>query len=85
MTDTRAMSQQRAILAHAAALLALNEPSRIVIQAHACDDAGLFTGQPVVITFEPPGVLRVFDKVTARLLAQSVPGQLTTPAAAVPF
>lgn len=67
-------AQRLALLAHAAALLAINDPCRIVIDGHAAGAADL-GGMAIRITFEPPGVTRVYEKLTGRLLAESEPGE----------
>lgn len=65
-------SERQALLAHAVALLRINDPCRIVIDAHATADG--IEGMPIRIIFEPPGVTRVYEKLTGRLLAESEPG-----------
>jgi hypothetical protein len=68
-------AERAALLVHAAALLAINDPCRIVIDGHAPDVAGLAAGTAIRIIFEPPGVIRVYERLAGRLLAESEPGE----------
>lgn len=72
-------SQRTALLTRAEALLRINEPARIAIDGTEGDVAYL-GGLAIRITFELPGVVRVYDKFSGQLLAESEPGQPTKPA-----
>lgn len=71
-------SQRVALLNHAAALLQINDQYRIVIDGTAPDHADL-GGLAIRIIFEPPGVVRVFERLSGRLLAECEPGQPSKP------
>ncbi|MFO1245501.1 MAG: hypothetical protein U1E71_10020 [Ramlibacter sp.] len=71
-------AQRLALLTHAAALLHINDQSRIVIDGSAPDVAEL-GGRALRIIFEPPGVVRVYERHTGQLLAECEPGQLCKP------
>ena len=73
-------SDRQALLRQACDLLRIAEPQRIVFDALAGSEAGLADGTPVRVIFEPPGVLRVFCKLSGQLLAESEPGRLERPA-----
>lgn len=79
MTPTLPEAQRKALLVRATALLQINEPCRIVIDATG-HDVDELRGNPIRIIFEPPGVIRVYEKLTGGLLAESEPGQLEKPA-----
>jgi hypothetical protein len=64
---------QRALLTLAVKLLRINVKPRIVIDTtgHA---VGL-SGRELRIIFEPPGVIRVYNKQCGTLLVESAPGR----------